>query len=585
MRTASVLALALATAAFAADAKPAVGTKVGNLAFTDIRYTTRSLDDFRDAKAIALVFVANGCPVAERYLPVLQKLHTDYAPRGVAVVAVNVGVEDSISGMAAAAVRAGCELPFVKDFDHSCASALGVTCTPEAVVLDAGRSIRYRGRIDDQYRRGPPRPAATRADLRDALDAVLANKPVASAEVPAEGCPLTPPAEPVGKPGATFAKDVAPILKAHCQECHRPGAVGPFVLQTADQAIAKAKAIDAAVSDGRMPPWFAAPDQSAHFTNRRGLSAAERDTLLAWLRSSDKPRGNDRDLPAPLPPADEWRIGKPDVVVTTTLQELPESGDIPYRYAVLPTGSLRETWVQGVEIKADNPRVLHHANVAFAKLGEQFTVENFITGQVPGGEAMNLTDGVAVRLPAASVLVLQMHFVTTGKPEKCKVSIGLRYAREPVQKRLRLSYLATTRFAIPPGASAHRVAVTKELPCDAIGVGLFSHMHLRGKDMAFRAKKPDGTTEELLLIPNYSFSWQLPYRWEFGAKRLPKGTKLECVAHYDNSAFNPFNPDPTVTVREGPQTHHEMMNGFAFYVDANERLNLTIDPATGRVKE
>lgn len=585
MRTASVLALAFATAAVAADAKPAVGTKVGNLPFTDIRYASRSLDDFRDAKAVALVFVANGCPIAERYLPALQTLYTDYAPRGVAVVAVNVGADDSVSGMAAAAVRAGCALPFVKDFDHGCARALGVTRTPEAVVLDADRAIRYRGRIDDQYRHGPGKAAATRTDLRDALDAVLAGKPVTNAEVPAEGCPLTPPSEPAAKPGATFAKDVAPILKAHCQECHRPGAVGPFVLQTAEQVAGRAKAVAAAVGDGRMPPWFAAPDQSAHFVNRRGLSAAERDTLLAWLRSSDKPRGDDRDLPTPLPAASEWRIGKPDVVVTTPLQELPDTGDIEYRYAILPTGSLRETWVQGVEIKADNPRVLHHANVAFAKLGEQFSVENFITGQVPGGEAMNLTDGVAVRLPAASVLVLQMHFVTTGKPENCKVSIGLRYAREPVQKRLRLSYLATTRFAIPPGAAAHRVAVTKELPCDAIGVGLFSHMHLRGKDMAFRAKKPDGTTEDLLLIPNYSFSWQMPYRWEFGAKRLPKGTKLECVAHYDNSPFNPFNPDPKVTVREGPQTHHEMMNGFVFYVDANEKLNLTIDPATGRVKE
>src|SRR5262245_56486605 len=103
MRTASVLALALAAAAAAADdQKPAVGSKVGNLPFTDIRYAARSLDDFRDAKAVALVFVANGCPVAERYLPALQALHKDYAPRGVHVVAVNVGADDTVAGMAAA---------------------------------------------------------------------------------------------------------------------------------------------------------------------------------------------------------------------------------------------------------------------------------------------------------------------------------------------------------------------------------------------------------------------------------------------------------------------------------------------------
>ena len=75
----------------------------------------------------------------------------------------------------------------------------------------------------------------------------------------------------------------------------------------------------------------------------------------------------------------------------------------------------------------------------------------------------------------------------------------------------------------------------------------------------------------------------MPYRWEPGKKRLPKGTRLECIAHFDNSPFNPFNPDPKATVRNGPQTHHEMMYGFFFHVDQHEALNMTIDPKTGRV--
>src|SRR5262249_42284989 len=158
--------------------------------------------------------------------------------------------------------------------------------------------------------------------------------------------------------------------------------------------------------------------------------------------------------------------------------------------------------------------------------------------------------------------------------------VGLRYARESVQKQLRHVMLVNKRYAIPPNASAHPVSASRELPCDAIGVGMFAHMHLRGKDISFRAKTPEGKTEELLLIPNYSFDWQMPYRWSPGQMKLPKGTGLECVAHYDNSAFNPFNPDPSATVRDGQQTYHEMLNGFVFYVDANEKLNLTINPKT-----
>jgi hypothetical protein len=129
------------------------------------------------------------------------------------------------------------------------------------------------------------------------------------------------------------------------------------------------------------------------------------------------------------------------------------------------------------------------------------------------------------------------------------------------------------------------VTATRVLDRDAEGLGLFSHMHLRGKAMSFRAHLPDGKSETLLVIPNYSFSWQIPYRWEPGKQRLPKGTRLECVALYDNSPFNPHNPDPKATVRDGPQTYHEMMNGFFFYLDAKEDLKVDMDGTTGHAKK
>jgi hypothetical protein len=179
------------------------------------------------------------------------------------------------------------------------------------------------------------------------------------------------------------------------------------------------------------------------------------------------------------------------------------------------------------------------------------------------------------------MLGLQIHFVATGKPEKCRVQVGLRFPRVPVQKTLRSVQLTDRRFAIPPGAPAHKVSSSRTFDRDVIGVGLFSHMHLRGKDMTFTAHLPDGTDETLLVIPNYNFEWQIPYRWEPNTKRFPKGMRLECVAHFDNSPFNPYNPDPKVTVRNGPQTHHEMMIGFFFYTEADEQLGLNIDPKAG----
>jgi hypothetical protein len=184
-------------------------------------------------------------------------------------------------------------------------------------------------------------------------------------------------------------------------------------------------------------------------------------------------------------------------------------------------------------------------------------------------------------IPKGSFLGLQIHFVTTGKPEKCRISVGLRHPREVIQTRLRHFQLFDTRFAIPPGAPAHKVTASRVLDTDIIGVGLFSHMHLRGRDMTFTAQPPDGKRDTLLIIANYNFEWQIPYRWEPGQKRFAKGTRLECTARYDNSPFNPYNPDPKATVREGPQTHNEMMYGFFFYTRADEKLNLRIDPKTG----
>src|SRR5947208_9868633 len=147
-----------------ASADIPIGTRVADLTFHDIRYLKRSLADFPKAKAFVLVFTDSGCPLAQRYLPTLRQLAADYCDRGAVVLAVNAG-DDSIPATAAQAVRHGCDFPFVKDFGGACARALGVTRTPEAAVLDAGRLLPYRGRIDDQYRHGTARPAPTRPAL------------------------------------------------------------------------------------------------------------------------------------------------------------------------------------------------------------------------------------------------------------------------------------------------------------------------------------------------------------------------------------------------------------------------------------
>lgn len=578
MRRFVALALVVfAPPAVAADA-PKVGDAVGKLKFTDTRSLPRTLDDFGKKKAVVLVFVNTTCPLAQKYLPTLAALEKEYRAKDVQFVGVNAADDDSLIATATHAVKYEIEFPFVKDFGGTCAKALGAARTPQAVVLDADRRIVYRGRIDDQYRLGGARKEPTARELKDALDALLAGKKVAVAETEVDGCPITFP-KPREPRKVNFAEHVAPVLRKHCWECHKAGGGAPFALTTHKQAAARADALAEVVRDQRMPPWFATHDYGP-FTNRRALTDDERTILSDWA-ATGAAAGDLTKAPAPPPEVKEkWLIGKPDLVLDTVEFELPAAGDVPYKYAVLPHGFTEDTWLQDVQITSDNPRVLHHANLAHGSL-KGVSAENFITGYVPGGEPMNLPKGMGFLVPKGSVLGLQIHFVTTGKPEKCKLSVGLRYPRDPVQTRLRNYQLFDTRFAIPPGAPAHKVSASRVLDTDIIGVGMFAHMHLRGKDMTFAATAPGGKREELLVIANYNFEWQIPYRWEPGAKRFAKGTKLECVAHFDNSPFNPYNPNPKATVRNGPQTHNEMMYGFFFYTHADEKLNVRVDPKTG----
>lgn len=582
---AALLALALLGAAARGDEPPApaLGATIERLDLVDVRYRVpRGLDELlRDQRALVLAFTTLDCPLANRYLPRLVSLEADLRARGVRVALVNAGPNDRMNAVAARALEAKVDFPVLKDHEGATARALGVGSTPEVVVLDAQRRLVYRGRIDDRVRVTGERPAATREDLREALDDVLAGRPVRVAETPVDGCRLAGAPPPRETPGFDV---VQPILARHCQECHRPGGQAPFELVTYDDAWAVAETIAEVVRDERMPPWYASP-HAGTFRNARALEDEERATLLAWA-AGGAPRGD----PARTPPAREhpadtgWLIGEPDLVVSASGEvELPAEGIIPYRYELLPYTFEADTWIGDLQIRPTNARVMHHCNLAYLLPDDGFKRAHFITGQVPGGLPMRLEPGLGFKVPAGAVLVLQIHYVTTGKPERDRISVGLRWPRWTVRKQARHVQLDDGGLVIPPGAPGHEVRASKTLAEDVTGLALFMHMHVRGRDATFLAHKPDGTTETLLAIPAYSFDWQLSYFPT--ALRLPRGTRIEAIGHYDNSAWNPFNPDPKATVRYGPQTHDEMFFGFFFYTDDAERLDVRVDPRTGRERK
>lgn len=566
-----------------------IGTKVEALRFKDIRGVRRELSELGPHRAFVLTFVTSDCPIVKKTFPKLSELHSQFSKQDVAFVCVNVGLNDTIRDMASQAIEFQAPWAFIKDYDAQVAGMLGITRTPEVAVLDSEYRLIYRGRVDDQIRLGGVKPNASRSDLRLALEEHLAGKPVSVPETLADGCAISraPATAESNTTTLNYHEHIAPIILEHCTSCHRPGTAAPFSLMTPQDVLGHAEMIQEVIRDETMPPWYA-NKKHGEFQNDRSLSDSQKEALQRWLASG---RALGSGEQAPVPPKFEqtpWRIGTPDLIITTLEQHtVPATGFVPYKYVVLPHLFLNDTWVSAFEIRPLNPAVVHHCNMAYAT-SKGASEETFITGYVPGGQPMDLTkfdNQVAYKLPAGSALGLQIHYTTTGQEQKSRIQVGLRFPREKIRKQLYHFVLDPRGWKIPPGDPAFRISSEHELARDADLLGIFTHMHVRGRDMTFYAKDRSGSQETLLQIPNYNFEWQLGYEIAPGTKLYPKGTTIQAVAHFDNSPFNPYNPDPKATVEYGAQTVDEMFNGFVFYVDQNEILDIDVDPKTGRVKK
>ncbi len=565
---------------------PAIGSRVEQLKFTDIRGLDRELNDLGKHKAYLFVFTNTTCPLVRKYLPRLAEMYQQFSSEGVVFIAVNVGQLDTIREMSAQAVDLEIPFYFVKDRDSICINALGATKTPEVVLLDSEYTIRYRGRIDDQMRMGGTKPTASREDLKEAIRDLLAGQPVRVPQTEVDGCLINNKQTTASNSTATWSSEIGSLVHQKCASCHRAGTAAPFALLTRDDMLANASMIADVISKETMPPWYAS---RAHgqFQNDASLSPEQKQTMIDWLAAGCPP-GESPAPTAPPAPDSEWRIGKPDVIVTMKEEHtIPATGFIPYKYAVLPRLFIWETWIEAFEIKPTNPAIVHHCNLAYVTKDGAGN-ETFITGYVPGGQPMDLgkfDNGVAFRIPAGAAFALQIHYTATGKEETGKIQVGLRFPRRQVQKRLHHFLLDPRGWEIPPQHPAYQISSTHTLKHNANLLGLFTHMHVRGRDMTFYAEEQGKPVETLLQIPNFNFEWQLGYEIAPGQKNFPKGTKVRAVAHFDNSPFNPYNPDPQVPVRYGPQTVDEMFNGYGFYVDNDEQLSLQINPKNGTVVE
>jgi hypothetical protein len=401
------------------------------------------------------------------------------------------------------------------------------------------------------------------------------------------------------KPAPTYHKQVVSILQKHCQDCHRPGQVAPFSLLTYEQARKRASDLVAVTTEHKMPPWPASTTEGGPFRDARVMTDDEVATLSAWVEAGC-PEGDPNQAPPPRTWASEWPLGEPDLVLT-----MPEAyavaaeGSDDYRVFVIPTGLGQGRWVSAIDFKPGNPRVVHHVLAAYDTLGRARALDQAdakpgyavfggfgilpsggLGGWAPGKRPMRLPDGVGRYLPAGADVLLQVHYHKSGKPETDATKIALYFAKGPVDKQVRGQAVTPPRpgpfsrptLKIPAGDANYEVTGSLTIGRDAHLTAVAPHMHWLGNDFLLRARRPDGTTVTLIRIDDWNFNWQGTYDFTEPVA-LPKGTKVELVAHFDNSVANPANPStPPVDVHWGEQTTDEMCIGFLQMTYDDEHL-------------
>lgn len=639
-----VVCVAIPSVCLAGDDR--VGRKIDNFTLKSHFGKEYSLADFANRDVVVVAFVGAECPLARLYGPRLAELAEQW-PDKVAIVGIDSNQQDSLQEIGSYAARHDIKFPILKDTGNVVADRFGAERTPEVFVLDRDRTIRYQGRIDDQYGFadgvGFQRPAPSRKDLAAAVDELLAGQAVSVPTTQTIGCVIGRVRKADPQSEVTYSNQIARIFQQHCVECHRPGQIGPFVMTGYDEVVGWGEMIREVVDQGRMPPWHANPAYG-HFQNDLRLSDDEKQLVAKWVEAGC-PEGDPSQLPPARQFTEGWAIGEPEQIIYATQEpvDVPAEGVIDYHHYVVDPGWTEDKWIMAAEAKPGSIETVHHILVfvippareglrgprgegsdsskgddkpnvsagegqedkqradkatddrgdrrerrrrgGFAQgrgegrgpgrggngpgggrggfQGGGIGGGNLIAGYAPGANPMIDGDGTtAMHIKAGSKLLFQMHYTPNGAPQKDRSYVGFRFADPAqVQNVARSTAVATAFFAIPPGAEDYQIAADTTFEYDTLIANLTPHMHTRGKAFRYEAFYPDGKSEILLDVPRYDFNWQTTYCLA-EPKFIPKGTRLVCTAHWDNSEHNLSNPDPTKTVTWGDQTFEEMMIGF-----------------------
>jgi len=401
----------------------------------------------------------------------------------------------------------------------------------------------------------------------------------------------------------TWSEHVAPIAYEHCTTCHRQGGIGPFPIETYQDAYGYMFDIADAVSDRHMPPWPADPNYR-QFLHENYLTDDQIQTINDWVLAG-APEG-DPALAPELPsfttgsalPSIDLSIQTPEYASTAAFNDV-------YRTFVVPSNFSVDKFIDGFEVIPGNASIVHHVVVYYDPSDECLTLDandpgpgfttsgtggelpadaKFLAVWAPGKNTQMLPQGFALRAEAGGHFLIEIHFPTGTAGELDQTTVNVHYTTDSTPREVWLDpilnhappILQAPFLYIP----ANQTAIFEEIyevPIDVTLFNVMPHMHLIGRSITSWAETPSSDSIPLIHIPEWHFHWQMGYDFT-SLQTLPAGSLLKASAFFDNTTNNPNNPnDPPQLVIAGEATDEEMMVVFftyTYYLPGDENIEI-----------
>ncbi|TFH70235.1 redoxin domain-containing protein [Gammaproteobacteria bacterium LSUCC0112] len=563
--------LVLLLAFYTLTATELFASSVPDFALIDQNGKFYQLSRFVDQRAVVILVFQRNSEAGQAVLPELVSLSRRYQGAPVKFMVLVADSSETRDTLKQLAVELDTDLPFLLDETQLIADALDVTSVAEVLVIDPLHlTLLYRGGVG-LYNNSPTQQALAAnlpgmtSHLHYVVHSILRNENFPEEAVAVSGSPLVLDKLIQARLGdISYESHVAPILTERCVSCHRNGGGAPWAMDSHLMVQGWSRMIRETLLTRRMPPGQIDPAFADRYVDVHHISDEEVAQLIAWIDAGAR---RDESKPDPLswvaPKDSSWELGEPDLIIEFPEQIIPATGVLDYVFVPLEIGLTEDRWVSAYEFDVGDKSALHHI-ILYTQDSRQRRQNasgggsrtNF-GGYAPGREYVVLDEDTGILLKRDMRFMIQFHYTAIGRELVDKSRLGLYFRDEPPARELARTAVMNGDFVIPPGVREFPVSATTIIPTDSYLYSFAPHMHFRGKHIRFSARYPDGRRENLLSIPNFQHNWQMVYRLREPVF-LPAGTEIVAEGAFDNSRYNPINPDASQAVSWGDQIWDEM---------------------------